>query len=405
MLREFIKAYPRRVFLDKGCKARLPVDLPDPRIAHYFLIAVTRGSCEVAKHYWGGGSSGSLVLNTNIVGDAHYETPFRVGFPLQDRRFVHVLDEMTLDILLEELDTIPDLIAYLECKERYFSQAEVYVSAAGEEQLLARYMCTIKDGKHSLPSVPDGTSAVMLLKGDWEFYSNSPQRLEKKKADDPSYMWDCLIEYQSSFIRAGTAITLFEWTATTSDHERVVRALADECRLSRRQLAAHFRHALLQCEPGKKFARVVISPDRRNRAYVFLTAPKPPDATYEEYRDMRSTALLTYCHGVKLKFPSVVEVVGIASEPLTELASSQDFLYFDLSTASIEGAEATKWHEAMAELDILRSPTKFTVSGMANEFPMPFNFSKRPEFLSAEDGMPMNRKARRAMSKRARKRR
>lgn len=270
------------------------------------------------------------MLDSTIEGDAHYETPFRIGFPLLGRRFVHVLDEMTVDVLLEELDTVPDLIAYLECKEAYFCQPAVYVSAAGEEQLLARYMCTMNDGKHTLPAIPGGTSAVAIIEDDWEFYSVSPQRAAKKAADAPSYMWDQLIEYQSSFIRAGTATSLPGLTPTASDHERVVRALADESRLSRQQLAANFRHALSQSEPGKKFARVVISGDRRDRAYVFLTAPKPADATYEEYREMRNSALLTYCHGVKLKFPWLAEAVGIASEPLTESASSQIFLYVDL---------------------------------------------------------------------------
>jgi hypothetical protein len=101
---KFIKAHPTRVFLDKDCQTRLPIDLPDPRAAHYFLVAVTRGSYEVAEHFWGRGSSGSLMLDSTIEGDAHYETPFRLGFPLLGRRFVHVLDEMTCCGLLE-MDT------------------------------------------------------------------------------------------------------------------------------------------------------------------------------------------------------------------------------------------------------------------------------------------------------------
>ncbi len=401
---KFIKAYPKRVFLDKDCQARLPIDLPDPRDTRYFLVAVTRGSYRVAKRFWGGGSSGSLMLDSSIEGAAHYEAPFRVGFPLQNRRFVHVLDEMTVEILLEELDTVPDLIAYLQCKETYFCQPGVYVSAAGEEQLLARYMCTIQDGKHTLPAIPAGTGVVALIEGDWEFYSASPQRAAKKEADAPSYMWDQIIEYQSSLIRAGTAISLPELDATVSDHEHVVRALADESRLSRRQLAIDFRHALSQSEPGKKFARVAISGDRHDRAYVFLTAPKPADATYEEYRQMRNDALLMYCLGVKMKFPWLAEAVGVASEPLTESVSSQNFLYIDLRGKPPEGKAAAILKEAMTELEVLQSAT-FQAKGKNNEFPMPFHFSKGPNFYSSENGMPMNRAARRAMAKEARHKR
>jgi hypothetical protein len=242
------------------------------------------------------------------------------------------------------------------------------------------------------------------MEGDWEFYSASPQRAAKKAADTPSYVWDQLIEYQSSFIRAGTAISLPELDVTPSDHERIVRALADESRLSRRQLAAHFWYALSQSNTGKKFARIVTSRDRPERAYVFLTTPKPINIKYAEYREMRIAALITYCHGVKLKFSGIVEVVGIASEPFTESLSSQDFIYIsDFGDNQCEAQEIATWSDAMAELDVLQSPTVKVIEGEDHEFPLPFNFSQGPEFYSADNGMPMNRAARRATAKRRRK--
>jgi hypothetical protein len=403
---KFIKAYPKRVFLDKDCRTPLPIDLPDTNVARYFLVAVTRGSCDVAAQFWGKGSSGSLMLNNMIEGDTHYGNPFCVGFPLPGRRFVHVLDEVTVDVLLEELDTVPDLVAYLECKEAYLSKPDVYVTAAGEEQLLARYMCTTERGKHTLPALPDGPLSLAVLEGDWEFYSVSPQRAAKKAADAPSYMWDKLIEYQSSFIRAGTATSLPELSASASEHERIVRALADESRLSRRDLVEHFQYALSQSVPGKKFARVVISSDRPTRGYVFLTVPKPVGDTYQVYREMRTGVLLTYCHGVKLRFPNIVEVVGIASEPLTELLSSQDFVYADLRGERFNAEAITKLEETMAELEVLQPKTAKMFAGeRQHEFPMPFNLSPGPAVYDVESGMPMNRAARRRIAKATRKKR
>lgn len=400
---KFIREHPARVFLNKDCSSRLPINLPDPRRARYFLLAVTRGSYEAAERFWNKQSSGSLMLDNSLVGDAHSAVPFRIGFPLRSRRFVHTLDEMTVDVLLNELDTVPDLIAYLQCKEEFLSQPGVYVSAAGEEQLLARYMCTLKDGRHTLPAAPPGSDAIALVEGDWEFYSTSPQRTAKKAADAGSYMWDDLIEYQSKFIRAGTATTLPDLTEAETDHEKVVRALADETRFSRRQLAAHLRHALTKSEPGKKFARVVASADKPSRAYVFLTAPKPSNVPYDQYRRMRSDTLLTYCHGVKLRVPGVVEAVGIASEPFTESVSSQDFVYVDLNE-DFPSEQAALLQETMEELAVLQSPTMKAFRDRDHEFPIPFNFSEGPEFLST-DGFPMNRAARRAMAKRARSKR
>jgi len=290
----FLRRFPDRVFVDKSCQTKLPVALPDPSLARYFLIAVTRGGHEAAARHFGGGSSGSMMLNSMIEGDAHYEHPFEVGFPLNDHRFVHVLDEVTVDALLEELDTVPDLVDYLACKEHYFGANGVFMHVAGEEELLAQYMCTMENGRHALPKVPPGAGAVTLLEGDWQFYRSSPQRAAKREADQGSYMWDALIEYQASFVRAGSAIGLPETPPETIDHERILRALAAEPRLARRELASHFRFALSKSEPGKKFARMILSGDNMSRAYVFLTAPKSPGVDYQAYRETRSDALLTY---------------------------------------------------------------------------------------------------------------
>jgi hypothetical protein len=402
---KFIKRFGDRVFVDKNCQTRLPVTLPDPAEARYFLIAVTRGGHGAAKRFYGGRSSGSLMLDTTLHGDDHLTKPFRLGFPLAGRRYVHVFDEMTVDILLQELDTVPDLVAYLACKEAYLCREEVLVTAAGEEDLLAQYMChTDEDGKHMLPKVPPGTGGLALLEGDWDFYKVSPQRAAKREADSGSYMWDALIEYQASFVRAGTAIGVMpEMPPETIDHERVLRVLADETRHSRRELAAHFMVALKHSEPGKKFARIAFSGDNGTRVYVFLTAPRDMAHTYEHYREMRSTALLTYCHGVKVRFPFATEAIGIASEPLTADVSSQEFLYVDL-TEELKSEERDHWLGAMEDLAVLQVPAEGVKvhRQRSAEFPMPFRFGG-PSFFDAASLQPMNRAERRRMEREARK--
>jgi hypothetical protein len=343
------------------------------------------------------------MFNSLLVGDAHYEHPFEVGFPLESRRFVHVLDEVTVDILLEELDTVPDLVEYLSCKERYLTASGVFMHVAGEEELLAQYMCTIENGRHVLPKVPPGTDAISLLEGDWQFYRSSPQRAAKREADRDSYMWDALIEYQASFVRAGTAIGLPETPPETIDHERILRALAAETRLARRELTTHFRYALSNSQPDKKFARMTLSGENMSRAYVFLTAPKSSDVAYEAYREMRSAALLTYCHGIKIRFPHVTEAIGIASEPFSEKVSSQDFLYVDL-TQDMSPEEFAVWKDAMQELDVLQTPAADVqyFGSKGHEYPMPFQFSG-PKFYGYESGIPLNRAERRRMEREARK--
>lgn len=399
----FLRRFPDRVFVEKSCETELPVKLPGPASARYFLIAVTRGGHEAAARYFGGGSSGSLMLNSELEERAHYDHPFQIGFPLKGRRFVHVLDEMTVDALLEELDTVPDLVDYLSCKEQFFGANGVLMDIPGEEELLAHYMCTMKDGRHALPRAPAGANTFSLFEGDWQVYRSSPQRAAKREADKGSYMWDALIEYQASFVRAGTAIGLPDVQPEDNDHERILRALASEPRLGRRELAGQLRYALSKDEPGSKFARMIVSGDTMSRGYVFLTVPQMPDVEYQEYRELRTEILLAYCHGMKMRFAQLTEVIGIASEPVSVEIASQDFLYVDLSK-ELTSEERAHWAEVMEELDVLQTPSNSTqyFGGTRQEFPMPFDFTDAV-FQERGHGAPMNRAQRRRMEKEARK--
>lgn len=367
---KFLRAHPDRIFLDKECSAPFPIPFPDPASARIHRIAVTRGSYAAAHEYWSKQSSGSLMIDTSLDGQtAHLDVPFSIGWPDTRERFVHVLDEMILDVLLEELDTLPDLIAYLEAKERFLT-AVPFVSVAGEEQLVARYQMTMKDNKHALPEIPEGFDSLCLGEGDWEYYCTSQERAARREADIGSYMWDALIEYQSGFIRSGKAHSLPEMPMQAADHERVVRALADESRFSRRLLAHGLRGALEQNHAGHKFARLLSSATNPERCYVFLIAPRLPDISYEEYRALRAELLLTYCHALKLKYPAFLEAVGIASEPMIEAHSSQDFVVVSLDQPLTEEDECLL-REACEEYGVLQDATMIERPFRATEYPHP----------------------------------
>lgn len=387
----FLKSHPGRIFLDKDCSVPFPFQLPDPAAATFHLIAVMRGSHAAAHAFWEKQSSGSLMIDTSLDGRAHLQVPFRIGWPAGKKRFVHVLDEMALDIILEEFDTVPDLIAYFKAKERFLTSVPI-VTVAGEEQLVARYQMSFEGGQHALPEVPDGVDFVALVEGDWETYCVSQKRAARCQADAGSYMWDALIEYQSGFIRSGQAASPFFESASVDDHERVVRAMASETRFSRRILSEAFRYALNQSNPGHKFARIMPSAAYPNRLYVFLTLPRGPTLDYQDYRAARVELLMTYCHGLKLKFPDTLEVVGIASEPLVENASSQDFLFVSLDQ-SLGPEEERELREACDELGIFQDATMVAKPFQAFEYPQ----AARPT-MSADLGQPafMNRAMRRA---------
>lgn len=402
---KFAKAFPQRIFLDKGCASPLPIALPDPSVARYYLIAVTRGSHQAAQSYFGGGSSGSLMLQTELCGRDHYETPFHIGFPLDSRRFVHVLDEVTVGLLLEELDTVPDLVSYLNRKEEFLQQPNIVFSVPGEEELLGRYMAITRDEGHAFPKIPRGTDFVALPEGDWDTYATSPQRVAKRKADEISYLWDALIEHQSSFIRAGTTITA-PWQPTGMvDHERIVRALAEQTRLVRRSLSADLRFALMQNEPGRMFARIKMTGRPPSQAFVFLTIPRTEGEDYETtYRARRMHALTVYCVAAKDTMPTLTEAIGVASEPWSEDAASQDLIYVDLS--EISATEMKEWRQQADELDILRPKTEMRLFRHSEqEFPAPFEFVTPPSHYLGQGGRVVNRAERRQAEREQRRRR
>lgn len=400
----FAKQFPERIYLDKGCENPLPVKLPSRSAGKYYLIAVTRGAHSAARAHFGGGSSGSLMLLTDLHGQHHYDTPFRVGFPLKTGRFVHVLDEMTIDLLLEELDTLPDLVSYLRCKEEFLLQPGITFSVPGEEELLSRYLMTIRNGKHEFPRIPKEIDFVAFPEGDWTTYAASNQRVAKRKADKISYIWDSLIEHHSSFIRAGTACTFPGMDMEITDHERVLRAFADQTRLVRRDLASDLYQVLSRDDgPGSNFARVKLTGNPPNRAFVFLASSPPPNVSYEDYRRSRMDFLVVYCNVVKERVPTLREAIGIASEPLSANGASQDFFYADHST-EMAPEEKQHWREAAEELGILRKTTLVKAyKSTSHEFPVPFKFDSANSSQSS-GGIPRNRKDRRRIAKEARKR-
>lgn len=398
---KFSKEFPKRVFIDKHCHTPLPIALPDPAVARYFLIAVTRGAHFAARHYFGGGSSGSVMLASDIKGKDHYERPFYVGFPLESGRFVHVLDEMTVDLLLEELDTVPDFVSYLACKEVFMSTPGVVVSIPGEEELVARYIATMRDGQHALPEIPKGVAYVALPEGDWKEYATSAQRAAKREADKVSYLWDSLIEHQSKFIRAGTAITLPDQSPKRVEHERIVRAMAQQNRLERRQCGADLHYVLSRDEPKGVFARLHMTGSPPRRVFVFLAAKRRADMSYEEYRESRMQFLMAYCNAIKGDMPSLQEAIGVSAEPYSEGESSFEFLYVDHSKP-MSDEEKMVWREIADELKILRPNTEISLhKDVGNEFPMPFNFGpqRKARFMNRAERRLMEREARKAAKK------
>jgi len=328
----FIERYPERIYLDPGCKHPLPIPLPSASKRKIHLVAVTRGSAEASKKYWGNGSSSSLVINTTINERQHETYPFMVGWPLKNRQFVHVFDELTLDVLLDELDTAPDFIEYLTKKEELLSAKDRDFIIPGEEDLYANYLAHRLDNHqgYSFSTIPKDEKLISFEEGMWRKISSSNAYRLWKSSRKTSYEWDNLIEHQTAHINNKTAEVLKCDDIHLKDvqaHEVVLRAMAEERREVRQLLAEAHNHVLTKEYTTDRLTRMIVIPNRPSRAYIFMALKMPEGHNYETYRLERRASLMGYCRAARFRAKGITEVIGIASEQKSCEILTQDFAF------------------------------------------------------------------------------
>lgn len=148
----WIRNHPDRLFLDPRCENRFPIEIPPASELQVHGIIVARGASEACfEHFASGSGSLGLMPVFSRTRNAREvpESQFFIGNPCpNDHDVYHVLDYITLRVLLSELDTVVDLTDYLTKKERLI-RGDHLLSAHGEEDLLAIYLKDINHhGEH-----------------------------------------------------------------------------------------------------------------------------------------------------------------------------------------------------------------------------------------------------------------
>ncbi|VXB86502.1 hypothetical protein [Massilia sp. 9I] len=369
----WLKRFPRRAYLDAKCTRPLPVEIPAPERARYHLIAVTRGTLQASKNFFNG-RLGTPLIDTSVKGDDHFQHPFVVGLPSPTKHFVHVFDEVSLELIHEELDTIADLTAYLRAREELLTQRFEVVAAAGEEQLLAAYLMHMNGDEHAfLPEnlhLSEQPSSVYFEDSFFERLKTDVGYLAKKKADKISYSWDWLIE---KFIRLGDPqLVRPDLERPPSDLEKGLRLIAGESRLRRRTLAHAIRDnfELSISRPSARRVRLVANNDENEMLYVFLISPINNEESYDAYRRRRAFELEAYCRCAKLRFPKINVFVGMAFDHPAKMygGSSEDLMVVQIENLSQE--EHDYLEKVRAGLGILNSD--MTMQHFhASEYPYP----------------------------------
>lgn len=344
-----------QLYIDSKCENLLPIPLPNYNEIVIHLVVVTHGGAAKCKEALGG--SGSLMLSNRDHGV--HNLPFLVCDVDKSRTFTHVLDDNSLEILLDNLDTVADFTLYLTKKEQLF-RSDRGLFAAGEEELLANYLSNMKEGEHDFSfSSDEMVESVAIVEGFWEKFSENPQRKAQLNRDEISYLWDSLLESVFQYLLDGTLHADSGFQKDIQAVETITRFMARESRFGRRVLALTLKDLLDNTHRNKMAIRVIRSPMYSETLFVYLLLPMPedPNISYVEYREARATLLEGACLVSKKIYPEVLHIVGIAMEPYVDgVGSSEDFAYLDLREWSNEQeSRATKFQE---QLGILTNTTK-----------------------------------------------
>lgn len=326
----WLSDHPDRVFLDTKCEKPFPLAIPDAGSQRVHRVAVVRGAARRCRQELGG--SGSLIINpTEPDEDPAGLLPFVVGEFGPNGEYVHVLDDVTLPILLKELDTAADLVAYLRKKEDFVASRHLTLCAR-EEELLARYLVNINDdGEHDF-GIPPEVAIATIMEGFWEELEATPEYMAKKAADEISYAWDKLLNDTAKQVSSVKLDPRGAVDVETS--ERILRVLASESRFRRRHLA----HALVDLITNSGLGEnadqvwqvryVASPPEGTERVYVFVVVD--PVWGGDANRDIRSVVLENCCVRARNRFPKLREVFGIATSPASQTdGRTEDFMYFE----------------------------------------------------------------------------
>lgn len=360
--KSWLVRFPHRVFLDSKCTRPLPVQIPDISKIRFHLVAVTRGSAEAcAKHF--PGSIGSHIVQTGLNHNAYADIPFTTGPLDPSKEFVHIFDEISLEVLMHEMSTVKDFIDYLGARKAFMLNPNTIFISAGEEQLIASYLMYSDENEHaflpSIETVPDCISFGETL------YSGLLSRSEYRAMhaqNEISGFWDALIE---KFITVGDP-SIFGWVANQENHETelALRLMASETRFMRRELSRNFFEMMELAKVGKyvRRARTLATLQAPDLLYIFLACPKLAGQSSEEYRQYRGMLLLSYAQCAKLKFTGAKTIIALGFDhPLKDYqGGSEDVCVYTCDEYTEE--ERVKVEKLRAKLGIYADSTVLTQS-------------------------------------------
>ena len=314
----WVNEHPDRIFLDHKCKKPFPIDFPSTSERIVYKVVVASGAAQPCKEHIPE-SSGSLIIRPDIRSDEHWPgsrdpvRPFCIGDIDPTSSFVHVFNEHSLDIIMDELDTVVDFVDYLDKKARFIRSGRL-IQADGEENLLAYYAIRInKDGEHDF--VPEDRP-LQINSFHYNRFINDPRYIVKQEADQISYLWDSLIKSFTDHMLDGTSVTLGKYKFQLNKNELGVRYMALEPRFYRRSHGEAVQGALNIGANKDSFFRMMIKREgtRGSETGFFILTFRYKGTSvdtqeYEEYRKDRTNRAHIYAKGILVeRFHNMISI-------------------------------------------------------------------------------------------------
>ena len=390
----WFRNHPTEIYMDAKCERRFPLHVPtSPRI---HLVAVATGARKAAEQHFGG--DGSLILHTEADGSEK----FIVGDLDHSKDLVHIFDDVSLSIVLAELDTVSDFTAYLRRRTAFLrSGPEIYANS--EFDLLAHYLKGMNNDEHDfVVPAQDEPATLIAVEGNWNEFVSSGAYQRKKAADEDSYVWDRIIEDVARHADQGTLETGQEHGLV--GNEELLRFLAAENRFSRRQLGRALVgvRQLGATGPENTHVRTVLSRKVTDRTYVFCVVRRDSE-TADNYRHVRRAMVLARIEITKLRRQDLRLIVGIGVAPRDDPDQSVDVVVREFPDPW--PSEARDAAERLCDqLGVPREMTGVETRFQDHEFPAPpdvsSNRATRPRPRDGKAAAKTKRKAQRAARKR-----
>ncbi len=208
---------------------------------------------------------------------------------IKGKGFINIFNKKTFEHIINELDTIPDLIKFLRARERLLTEnKEVYLEGQ-ESDLLAVFMLN----KRSFPDKYIGDHEILKLdlKGAWESYDKKNIHVkDRREADKQSYLIDHLVKHD---------ILKLEWG------EKLAEELMHLGRTERRIIAQNLNELVEKYKntPGALARRYM--PDDENDI-LFLFIYYPPEAKQELVDKIIHDAGLIYMYKTDFKYEKLI---------------------------------------------------------------------------------------------------